>query len=108
MFARLYLWIIVSLLLLVGAVAAAPVSAPDLHAAALVEASVSGSDCVGLPGCAGLSGTADLVPDTPPLLTEMVSTGLAPLWLAAWAPTRTKAVVGILLFLPDEPPKRLG
>jgi len=106
MFARLYLWITVSLLLLGGALVAAPAAALDPYAAPAVAVSSPGGDCTMLPGCAAAHEAADLAQDTPPLLAEMPVTSLLPRWLAKWAPAGATDVVGILLFLPDEPPKR--
>lgn len=108
MFARLYLGIIVSLLLLGGSVAAAPAMVLGSYGAPVIEAPASTAENAVLAGIAAVLEVADHVNDTPPLMTEIAAAGLSPRWLCAWTPQRTPGVLGIRLIVPEEPPKRLA
>ncbi|OEO28064.1 hypothetical protein VW23_006625 [Devosia insulae DS-56] len=106
MLLRPYIWMILLLSLLGGALAAAWAAAADLQ---VMTATVSLADA-GEPVMAESAPMFDAgeVHDTPPLMTETASADVLPLWGAAWKPAKASSVARIPRFLPDEPPRRIA
>ncbi len=102
------MWIVLSVSLLLGALAVAPAVASGHQVVTAVEAvSLGGGQVMAADGT-DVRNLGEQVHDIPPLMAETALAAAPPKWMAAWVAARTAAVVRILPCLPDEPPKRMA